>query len=279
MIAFVLCLLGALFALPAGGDVVWSDPNDFYEQHKYECVEAKQTYDVPPDVRISLKTEPGSETEVAFWESYQEFYQNYGLYVLCTYKHQGEIWGFVDVRSHSGSFSGWVLLDGAAIAYTPDDFYREYEHLFYAYSKDRQAVVNRLEELGAQNIVFWRWPCSGRIEFSSADWGGLSRSLTSDDLGHLPNYRFARTFKDTLGREWVYFACDAQHGWICLDDPENASIPATISNYQPWLWDPGDYPPEENTGISSTVLIAALVGFVVAGSALLILIINRPKKT
>jgi len=274
-ITLAVCLLGALFVLPANADVVWSDPNDFYEQHKNDCVEERQVFDLPPGVEVSLKVSPGSQTEKELDDYWKKQFKDYGVFITCTYNYQGEIWGYVDEVSHGPSISGWVPLDDATIAYTPDDFLKDYGDSFYTYFGNPKDIIKHLESL---DVVFWRWPCSGRIERANSEWGGLYASYSPDALKDRTNYDLSRMYKDELGREWVYFNSTAQHGWICLDDPDSLDMPTTIANFQPWSWNLKDYPNNGFWGISIPVLVIILVATVVAVSLVIILLLHRPKK-
>jgi len=276
IIALAICLASALFTLPAHADVVWSEPNDFFELHIDECVEANQTFQLPAHRVISIKTSPGSQEEVDVWEGSYEIFENYGVRISHTYNHEGEIWGFLGTNNHGNNYSGWVLLEGATLAYTPNDFCREYQDSFYAYSGDTENITKHLE---SAEVVFWRWPCSGKIELARGYWGGMHfGSYIPDELQKIENYDLSQMYKDELGREWVYFDSPDQWGWICLDYPDSKDIPATISSFEPWSWDYESYPESGGASSFSLVLIIALVGFVVFASVALILLINRQKK-
>ena len=280
IIALTLCLLGALLTAPALADGVWSPApsNNFFELHKDACVPVNMTFVIPGEEEPSLKTRPGSHTEVESsrdYESFKAWVQQNGYSVSHVYNYKGELWGYVYGLLYGpggGGAAGWILLDGAALAYSSDFFLKEYRAQLYAYPGDREQVVQQLE---SAEVVYWKWPCSGKRETHFISIEGLMLLPEPEDLQDVANYDFSNMFRDEQGREWVYFSCYAVWGWICLDDPSNPSMPTTIDNPQPFTWDPKDYPQV----MSSTLKLAiALVGFVVLTSLALILILNRRKK-
>jgi len=274
-VALALCLLCSVFALPAHADVVWYDPNIFYEVHKDECIEVRLVLAIPGEKQVSLKSRPGSLTEVKLDDYYKEILENEGYYVQCACNYRGQLWGYVDYTSHGPSFSGWIPLKNAVLAYTSQDFLEEYSGSFFAYKEDAEKLVKQLESV---DVVFWKWPCSGKIERSQSSWGGLSARLLPEDIQDTDNYDFSRMFKDNQERQWVYFDCYAQRGWICLDEPATTSMPTTITGSKPWSLDPEDYPPLIVSIFPTPVLVVFLVAFVVLASVLLIVFLNKQKK-
>ena len=272
----ILCMLSALFAPSTSADVVWEDFNDFYEQHKDECVEITGRFDVLAGVEFSLKTSPGSQTEREVRDSAKEFFKNYGFKIVGTFNHEDEIWGFVNELGHGTSYSGWIPMDNVAVIYTPEDFVRDYSDSFYRYTNDPERIIKHLM---SKDVVFWRWPCSGKNEYSFSGYGGsYFESLLNSSMKNVENYQLNSMYKDELGREWIYFKSDVQKGWICLDYPESVDIPTTISNFQPWSGDPSNNDVITIKGISIPVLIIALVAFVVLSSVALVFLLYRPEK-
>ena len=269
----LVCLLGAVCvpSVPAYADVVFTVENSFYERHKNECVLVKEVFCFPGEESVSIKQAPGSATEVKLMDYEVTRIKNYGYYVLCVYNYKGTPWGYVDHVSHGGSFSGWIPLNGAMLADDENSFLEDYRNAFYDYPGSDEDILKKLESV--DQLVFWRWPCSGK---AILDWGGLiCRVDNAGDIRELGNYDFSNAFKDAEDREWIHFENDWKIGWICLDDPGNANIPASISNPKPWLWNPEDFP---EGGISTSVLIIIFVAVAVVGSAVLILVFWKPHK-
>lgn len=110
-IVLVLCLLGALFALPAVADVVWGEPNDFFDQHKDECVVVRKYVRMPGNELPSLKVQPGSRQEVEIPDYWKERFVDSGFQIYAVCNYNGELWGFVDAVTHGPGVSGWIKMD------------------------------------------------------------------------------------------------------------------------------------------------------------------------
>ncbi|MCL2671077.1 MAG: hypothetical protein FWF10_03465 [Clostridiales bacterium] len=260
-----------LLPLTALADVVFSVDNDFYERHKDDCVPVNQSFCFP-EGEITLKKEPDSEFEV-YTPAY--LFATHGYYVDCAYNHGGALWGYLSGVSHGDSYAGWIPLEGAMLAYNAAGFERDYRDAFYDYPGGDEAVLERLE--AAEHLIFWLWPCSGRPVYGDS-WHFPPMNNVAD-FREAGDYSFLRTFRDDEGREWAYFSCGWKAGWICLDDPENASIPVTIDHPGPWEWNMKDYPlgrPDrpDNKLVWTIVLICVAV----LASAGLVLFLWKPKK-
>jgi len=277
-LSILFAALLTLLPLSALADVVFTTFNSFYEQYKDECVPVNQTFCFPDEPM--LKREPGSDINV---NAPMGLFRDYGYYVHRAYNRAGELWGYMSGFSHGYSYAGWIPLDGAMLAYNPELFREEYGAAFYAFSESDEEILTRLDD--AAVIVYWRWPCSGKQVHGS---GGLSMDVSTPEAIRYAggDYRFTDVFKDEQGREWSYFVCNWKSGWICLDDPENAAIPATIDHPAPWEWNMEDYPPGsagrpgrpgkpmDERLVWTIILVAAAV----LGSAGLVFFLLKPKK-
>jgi len=158
--------------------------------------------------------------------------------VVAIYLHTGDYWGIMS-PGHIYQPPGWVLMDDLLMIYQQDDFERENEDDFYAYTGSYDAV------LSAKMLVQWEWPGSDR-EKRIVDIEDSFRSIHSYADVHY-------AYMDQDGREWgksVY-----SNKWICLTDPENRRIPAFYPAPDPVNWSHGNnsdwssaatiYPPVE----------------------------------
>jgi len=211
--------------------------NDFARENKEKKVPIDD--EVPflrfvvssPAGYVIPKLEPGSEIGItpeiksyygfSHWEySLTEenevvFFNGAIILITHAYLHDGNYWG-VMMPAHNYQPPGWVLMDEVLMIFEPEEFVNLFQHEFYKYTGDYDAV------LSASRLVEWQWPGSDREKT-------IIFNITRRNV-----YAF-ETYRDEEGREW---AMNSDRRWICLSDPENSDIPAFYPAPEPKRWSP-----------------------------------------
>ncbi|MCL2672048.1 MAG: hypothetical protein FWF10_08430 [Clostridiales bacterium] len=228
ILPILLTFLLLLCVFPtASADVVWSQENDFFEQHKEDCVLVGRYFYLPNADRIVLKTEPGSNTNVELTGYETKYLSTNEIWVNYVYDHNGTPWGYIDYYSHYMSLSGWVSLEDALLVYDGIAFIKEHADSFYEYPGGYQAIKEKLHY--AKTIVTWTFPGSGETERWTIDNGNELYDELSVDFHVLDAYC------DEAGREWLRaITFYGAPFWICLSDPQNKKIPASHPPPQAW---------------------------------------------
>ncbi|MCL2671076.1 MAG: hypothetical protein FWF10_03460 [Clostridiales bacterium] len=265
----LLCALPLPLVARANGMVI--PENDFYERHKDKCITVEQYFCFTDGRDFSLKKEPGAKDDLETDEFVKKLVSDEGFFVHYAYLHRGIPWGYVAGLRYGYSFSGWISLDGAMLAYNEDFFAEDFKDLFYSYPGGKSVVLAKLES--ATDLVFWHWPCSGEQAYIN-DWRNLP-VITASDISDAKDFAFSNVYRDAQGREWVYITCYWKSSWICLDDPENDAIPKTINHPRPWGWGPEDFPVG---GMSIPLWIAIVVSAIAISAAVLVLIFWKPRR-
>jgi hypothetical protein len=166
-------------------------------------------------------------------------------------------------------------MDDLIVAYDYISFDEDYKDEFYSYSGGNSKKV-----LDADEVVFWKWPCSGEVttvaKLPAAT--GAENAKAEKDWLTTP----VHAYLDREGREWGFipYFYGSRNFWICLSDPSNAEIPAINPPPAPELWpsaDPDTLPPLRS-GIPANIMVIASVAAVVIGSAVMIRIFWKPIK-
>jgi len=223
---FVLVVAVVLFLLPSV--VVHADVmvgNDFSMTHsdKLEYPNREQFYVNAPDGYTYLCEEPGSGiisrtllngTEVS---------------ISKIYKYNGKYWGCMHVQTHGFYEPGWIKMEHLYIVYTGWDFYNENADKIIETSIGSDIIIN------TSSPVVWEWPGSDKpktiVDFAGRKNGAMISYVYIDDFGRTWVYGHIMYEDDRYVRPLFYFT-----GWICLDDPENADIPAFNPAPEPIKW-------------------------------------------
>ena len=258
-----LLMLSPLFFLSSAvlADVILEPPDSFYNKHRDECTYLNRRYYANGKKGyISLKSEPGSDREVAVYANgaiinisftYGKGANEWGVIIFDTEDKQYDQWG-----------TGWVPMSELAIVYDTTAFEEDHKAQIY------DAALNADSLFLKDEIIFWTWPGSGEIAMKhSVPAETEQRDL---ELGWLSA---TRAYKDGEGREWGYISYfySARGTWVCFGDSANSEIPAFNAAPDPHLLpaaDPGALP-KVNNGLPIQAIVL-LVGATIAGTAVLI---------
>lgn len=251
--------------LAAHADLIVEPNNDFYTRHKGECVSLNRSFYANGESgSVSLKKEPESKVETALLENGDE------IYIMFTYKHNGEVWGVTQIYYEGTTpdkwTNGWVHMNQLLLKYDYISFEEEHQSEFYDYTGEYSILYE------TDDIVFWTWPGSGeKAWILENEW----RNPETDG-----NFlKASRFYKDADGREWGFFVYvyGNRNSWVCLSDPGNTEISAFNPPPQPELWQ-SDNTSTSTNGLDIPVLVIVLVAVLVIGTAVLIRIFWKPNK-
>lgn len=260
--AFLLLAAFILLAVPltAYADVLVEPNNDFYARHRDECTSLNRSFYANGEGgSVSLKKQPGSKAEVAAVENGEV------LYIMFTYNHKGELWGVVELYTPDKPYNqwptGWIPMNQLLLVYDYISFAEEHGADFYPYTGSYDALNT------AKEIVFWAWPGSGNAQ------GSLE--AVADE-----NFQVSHAYKDAQGREWgfVGYWYGRRNAWVCLSDPANRDIPAFNPAPTPVLWHAGAANAQKG-GLSVPIFSIILVAALVVGTAILIRVLWKPRKS
>jgi len=229
---FLAILIACILLLPAAtarADVVWG--NDFLDRNRDEVKPMNRLFLVNgPNGHVSAKVAPGSKVEEAT-------YDNGDLILIgSTYLHKGRYWGIPPI-SHMYYGKGWILMDELLMVYDHIDFVSEYQEELHAYTGGAGRILE------SEGYYLWRWPGS---DMQKRHY--LTEYMQESD------FVAQNAYTDNEGREWVYFCIsggetysglsqiNAATGWICLDDVDNAKIPAFKPAPEPIRWSGEEIP-------------------------------------
>lgn len=272
---FFMLLAVCFILMPAVvvyADVIVEPQNDFFFNHRNECVYIDHSFYVNGENgSVSLKKEPGSKKEIAVMQN------NEVLYVSHTYDYKGETWGVAEVLTPENQWVyGWVPLSQLLLIYDYRSFEEDHQDEFKPYTGDYH------ELLTAEQIVYWKYPCSGIV------MGIMTENIEEfvnnfkDSLnkGEIIQPYISYIYTDEEGREWGFSGWGGVTGkdqWICLSDPANEDIPANGLNPTATVRQSGEAD-NPNTGLSEMTIIIILVVVLVAGTGILIRILWKPGK-
>ena len=278
-ILLAIISLAMLLTVAANADVLVEPNNDFYSQHARECSSLERTYYANGKRGyVTLRKEPGSGSEIASLRNGEL------IYIMFTYDHKGELWGVTERRSTDDTYfvmwTGWVAMSDLTVAYDYIEFDREHSGEFYQYSGEPNTTGD---------IIFWKWPGSGVI---NGELGETWRHPGDAMNDVLPSHAYL----DPEGREWgfVGYMYGRRNAWFCISDPTNREIAAFNTPPAPQLWpaaDPDAIPSPNRTADNpdyvtapepwndGLIVVIILVAAVVIGTAVLIGVLWKRKKT
>ncbi|MCL1895676.1 MAG: hypothetical protein FWG03_03925 [Clostridiales bacterium] len=250
-VAIMLFLLAP--ALTVYADAIAESQNDFFNQHRSECVYLGRSFSANgEDGQVSLKNAPGAGKEIATVENGETVYFEYS----CLY--EGEFWGL------SPRFEGWGDLSQFLVLYDYIAFEEEHLGEFYPYEGD----YGEIEKAG--RAFAWPWP-------------GADAPLWAIEDIELEYFWADCAWRDEQGREWGFFSYSRGGSdiWICLSDPENRDFSAFNPGAEPAPWESET----EHTNISAQgglpvilIVVIVLVAAVVLTTVLLIRKFWKPNK-
>ena len=253
-----------LFPLTAAADVIFEPRDSFYERN-YDSMEYlnRRFYANGVNGFISLKSEPGSNTEVTAFEN------GTIVFISHTYNHRGSDWGVITFDyGASRNGTGWVPMDQLELVYDNDEFTKDFGNDFYNFDGDISALLE------VEELIFWTWPGSGEIAMTDSNMQDRSQDPALSWL------QAHRAYRDADGREWLiipyYYASRAT--WVCLSDPGNRDIPAFNQPQSPQLRPPVDPSTVQTGGIPTPIIAAILVAVLAVGTIVLIKLLWKPKK-
>ena len=241
-------------ALAAYADAIAVPENNFFNQHRNDCVYLGRSFYVSAAATgfVQIKNKPGSSRTESEIENGEVIYIDYS----CLYK--GEFWGF------TGQHLGWVKIDDLLLVlYDYVAFDEDHVKDFYIYKGDYAALKK------TKSAIAWPWP------------GADSSLWTIEDID-TANFWVLHAYKDEQGREWgfVTYLYGSANIWFCLSDPLNKDIPAFNPAPKPTKWESdtkhNDIGKTENPTL---VLIIILVAALVIGTIILIKVFWKPNKT
>jgi len=240
--AITLIIAIALSIVTVNADAIMS--NTFY-LYSSPLIRVNATVIVnSPTGSVVTKLEPDSDVPTLPENVWYEYFfprtlENGQLHhISAAYYHNGEYWG-TDGETHGGWSPGWILMDNLMLAYTQTHFRNENRESFYKI-EDSAAGIGAIPE--ADRIVIWEWPGADRPKQVYTMYGILNGRYTywrwyPRDITHFTD--ISDVYKDSEGREWGRNAV----GWVCLDDPSNATNIPAFNAPEPWKWIPPDTPP------------------------------------
>lgn len=205
----LVLLLAAALAVPALADVIWEPENDFYTEHRDECVYLD-------DVRYEAQTEVSVVRSPEDSEVLGTLPAGTVLDIDWLWTGEGE-WGVVSPYLENEDWiEGWVDLADCRRLYGPAEF--EAEHGAEALAADGELYIT-----GEQELVLWRFPGSGEI---SGRFGGPDSWLEEQTVG------FSRVWTDEDGNDWAEFPYFyGASGWAYLSDQDAGDLPRTAPYY------------------------------------------------
>ena len=247
LVSFLTICFIFLNTVTVRADIVVEPANNFYEKNSEKCVFLGRNFRVNgEDGKVPVKKAPNSNINVKTLENGETIYVEYS----CLY--DGEYWGIVTYGI--GENNGWVAMNQLLAIYDYVAFEEEHFSEFYQYTGDFKEIKK------ADEVAVWAWPGSGN---------SLS-SIRDIDMG---NFYVSYTFRDGQGREWGFipYLYGSKNFWICISDPVNRDIPAFNPEPTPMKWESDTVHTEiPKTDNNLIILITALVGALVAGTAILI---------
>jgi hypothetical protein len=258
-------LISVTACITASADVIWEPGDAFYRNHFNQCDSLGRSYTANgSDGSITVWKEPGSREKVTSVENGSTFYVSF----VYTDK-EGKKWGVVQfgydeagkvkaVYTNDAAHTGWIPMTDLTVVYDYISFNEDHKNEFQTYKGDYKTFTN------GDKIVFWSYPCSGVINWTTSD-------IKED-------FRMSNAYTDTEGRQWGfverYFG--ARNSWVCISDPTNEKIPAVNTNTAPSVIpSPESAIPSSNEtqmkgGLPAAVLLVILVGALVVVTAILV---------
>ena len=251
MLAFLVTVL--FIARPVQADIIWTPNDDFFNAHYEECEQLERSYTANGEKGyIAIKKNPNSKETVANKENGTEFYVSF------TYTDEKDrVWGVVEYDDSTG----WILMEELVVIYDDVSFLEEHKNEFQAYQGEFDDYVPEEEP-----VQFYQYPGSG---------ASISAMQIKEDKPEI-----SYTYKDSEDRLWGYVNYYFKHrGWICFNDPTNASIPGSKVLPQVTVIPRTSELPKPSGFFASTevILLAILVIAVVIGTGVIIRIFWKKK--
>lgn len=195
---FACLVIAFLMSKPIQADVIWTPNDDFFNKHYEDCERLLRSYTANGEEGyVEIKKDPLSKETVENIKNGTEFYVSF------TYTDKKDrVWGVVEL----GDSTGWILMDDLLVIYDNISFMEEYEDEIRAYDGEFDDYVP-----GEEPIQFYSYPGSG------TSISAMNIVKDKPEVSYI--------YEDADGRLWGYIGYYFTHrGWICIDDPTNASI-------------------------------------------------------
>jgi hypothetical protein len=207
-------VLSVILTSTVWADVIWEPTDSFYQEHRAACNQEYRSYIANgEDGYVAMYKSPVSSNKVQLFKNGYEFNFSYSY----TDKNGNE-WGLVE----PASASGWVPKEELLLKYDNISFCEEFEDEFQEYNGEYD------EKLVDAQLTVWNYPNSGEIKFK---WTSNSSTI------NIPY-----TYTDESGNTWGLYIIQERiqwgsddnketskwnndNGWVCLNDPNNESIP------------------------------------------------------
>lgn len=248
-------LFAALFAAQADVVLEPEKDNDFYKQHRAQCVYLGRSFCVnSADGSVDVKKAPDSKD--------RKYLLGNGkiVYIECSCLYNGKYWGLAE-----NTRGGWIRLDQMLVLYDYVAFEEDHFDELYIYDGDYAGIK------AARSAVAWPWP-------------GADTPLWTIENLNTESFSVSCAYKDEQGREWgfVTYLYGSRNIWICLSDPLSHDIPAFNPAPGPSVWvsetahvDIGGAGRTENQSLALPIILVAALA---AGTVVLIKVFWKPKK-
>jgi len=254
----ILALIAVIFllqlSLVAYADVLIEPENDFYNRHRGQILSLGRRFSANgAGGSAAVKKEPGAKNDIAKLQNGEATHISFS----CLY--DGDYWGF------TFEYSGWIKMEQLLVLYDYVAFAEEHLDEFYAYSGDYAKIKQ------TSSAIAWSWP------------GADGPVWTFEDL-NAEHFFASYAYKDEESREWgfISYLFGSRNIWVCLSDPLNRDIPAFNPAPEPMAWVSDTVHTEiEASGDvdSMLVILVVLVAVLVIGTAVLIKVFWKPRKT
>lgn len=242
---FVFLLTLGLVPAKVHADVLTEVDDGFWRNHQSECDYLYRTYTVNGDQGYAiLWASPVSSRQREVLINGTSIYSNWHYT-----DSNGETWCAVSTGEMSQGYEkirGWIKTADCLV--NPDyiSFREAHEEEFVEYDP---AYDNALE--GLETVVFWTYPCSGKVKTDHMDAGGLRDGRAFDTC-----------WKDSKGRMWAFvsYCYGVRNSWICLDDPANPELEAdeSVIPRDAVVYPAADNLPDAKSGVTGLTIAAVL---------------------
>lgn len=251
LVVILVCFL-FLPSVVMSADVIIEPENDFYEQNKSEIIYLDRSFIANgKDGFASVKEAPGAKGETGRLQNGEKTYIQYS----CLY--DGDYWGYSLV------LQGWIKTDQLLVLYDYVAFEEEHFDELYLYNGDYGIIKE------TRSAIAWAWP-------------GADAPLWAIEDIDTEHFSVDYAYTDSEGREWGFVTnfTSSRNIWVCLSEPLNRDIPAFNPAPEPAPWVTETVHTEINaSGDSMLWLIVGLVAVLVIGTAVLIRVFWKPRKT
>lgn len=260
---FICVMLVSILSGVALADAIWEPNDDFYMSNAEKCQLVNRDYYANGTTGyLEIFKKPGGAS-LGFVENGKLFH------IQFSYESDGEAWGSVEYKKEndklfpsnydSEASAGWVNMSELILKYDYLEFENEFGSSFVPYSGDYSALKN------AEKVVMWTFPGSGE---------------TIDSIeGIEDDFAVGSVYTDPSGTQWGYvgYYYGMKNFWICMDDPANENLPATITQEIALNLPINDSKPEKSSDLTTIVVVC--VSAVVLISALLVALMRKKVKS